>query len=751
MNKTYKIFVGIFVMLIVAGCSTTEDAFLNRNFHAVNTKYNILFNGHEALRVGLEQLNANYEDDFWERLPVEPLKVDVLAIPGVTADADSSPKEFERAEEKAVKAIQKHSMLIARQERNKQIDDAYLLLGKARYYSKRFVPALEAFNYVISNYPRANLINETKIWHAKTQIRLRNEEQAIENLNTLLEDPSLKQKIFEDAHTALAMAYMSIDSLDNALYHLNKGVLITNKNKVIAKAMITKNKKNVIKPTLSTKNAEQTSRNLYIIGQMYKEKGQIDSSNIAFTNIIKFNRAPKKYQARAQIEKAKNFVSKEDATSAIEALQKMTKNSYNKPYLDEIYYQLGVIENSNNSEEAIAYFKKSIEASAMPNFQKELAYEAAGNYYFDKAKFAVAGAYYDSILDITKSENSKRIRSLARKRTNLNDVILYESIAKNNDSILTISAMSLEEQTAFFTSYIEKLQFEDEKNLKVTTTGSGVFKSLGATNKNDKNTGKWYFYNTQTLGFGEQEFRRIWGNRPLEENWRLSNKTQLNFQGNNQNPLQDITKIDVTKMYDLNYYLERIPSEKPKIDSLKQQRNNAYYKLGVIYKEQFNEFDLAIDKLENLLAYKPNKQIEIPAKYHLYKMYDAKNNVRANTLKEDITTNYPESLYAKIILDPNSVLTQETGTSPESEYALVFYDYKDNKFDVVLEKATLAITKYEGHAIVPKFELLKAYTIGKTAGIEAFEIALNFVATNYPNTEEGKKALEVVQTIKSKL
>ncbi|UMB59787.1 tetratricopeptide repeat protein [Lutibacter sp. A80] len=750
MNNINKIFISIILVLIVVGCSTKKDAFLNRNFHALNTKYNILYNGHEALRVGLEQLNANYEDNFWERLPVEPLEVDELIIPGVTLE-ENAPKEFERAEEKAVKAIQKHSMLIARQERNKQIDDAYLLLGKARYYSKRFVPALEAFNYVISNYPRANLINETKIWHAKTQIRLRNEEQAIDNLKELLEDPTIKQKIFEDAHTALAMAYMSIDSLDLALYHLNKGVLITNKNKVIAKAMITQKKTNVIKPQLSTKNAEQTARNLYIIGQMYKEKGLIDSSNIAFTNIIKFNRAPRKYQARAQIEKAKNFVTKKDAAAAIEALQKMVKNTYNKPYLDEIYYQLGVIEKSNNSEEAITYFKKSLEASETSNYQRELTYEAAGNYYFDKAKFAVAGAYYDSILGITTSENSKRIRSLTRKRNNLNDVILYENIAKTNDSILTISAMSIEDQTEFFSNYIKKLEAEDEKNQKVTTTGSGFFKNLGLSSNNGKSTGKWYFYNTQTLGFGEQEFRNVWGTRPLEENWRLSDKTQLNFQGNNVAAEVGIAEIDISKMYDLNYYLERIPSEKPVIDSLKQERNNAYYKLGVIYKEQFNEYDLAIDKLENLLLFEPNEKVEVPAKYHLYKMYEAQNNTRAIVLKKDITVNHPESLYAKNILDPNSVLTQDLESSPESEYALVFYDYKENKFDTVLEKATLAITKYEGHAIVPKFELLKAYTIGKKEGIEAFEVALNFVATNYPNTEEGKKALEVVETIKSKI
>ena len=751
MNNTFKIFVSFFIALIIVGCSTKKDAFLNRNFHSVNTKYNILFNGHEALRIGLEQLNANYEDNFWERLPVEPLKVDVLALPGLNGDADSSPKEFERAEEKAVKAIQKHSMLIVRQERNKQIDDAYLLLGKSRYYSKRFVPALEAFNYVISNYPRANLINETKVWQAKTLIRLRNEEQAIQNLQLLLKDESIKQKIFEDSHTALAMAFISLDSLDKALYHLNKGVLITNKNKVIAKAMITKNKKNVIKPDLSTKNAEQTARNLFIIGQLYKDKGNIDSSNIAFNNIIKFNKAPRKYSVRAQIEKAKNFITKEDALSAIEALQKMVKNSDNKPYLDEIYYQLGVVENENNSEIAIDYFKKSLLASDLNNLQKELSFEAAGNYYFDKAQFATAGAYYDSVLGITTDENSKRVRRLARKRSNLNDVILYESIAKNNDSILKIVAMSKEEQSVFFTSYIEKIRSADVKLEEINSTGSRFFNGLSSNNKNAKSTGKWYFYNTQTLGFGEQEFKRIWGNRPLEENWRLSNKTQLNFKGNNLDVAQVVKKIDASKKYDLDYYLENIPSDESKIDSLKLDRNNAYYKLGVIYKEQFNEYDLAIDKFEDLLLLNPDEKLEVPTKYHLYKIYESQNNSKAAVLKDDITTNFESSLYAKILLNPNSVLTEEVNNAPESEYALVFYDYKDNKFDTVIEKVNLAITKFEGHAIVSKFELLKAYTIGKKEGIEAFQVALDFVATNYPNTEEGKKALEVIETIKSKI
>jgi hypothetical protein len=38
-----------------------------------------------------------------------------------------------------------------RWKRNFQIDEAYLLLGKARYYDQRFIPPLDAFNYIYIN------------------------------------------------------------------------------------------------------------------------------------------------------------------------------------------------------------------------------------------------------------------------------------------------------------------------------------------------------------------------------------------------------------------------------------------------------------------------------------------------------------------------------------------------------------------------------------------------------------------------
>ncbi|NLP57222.1 tetratricopeptide repeat protein [Lutibacter sp. B1] len=721
MKNTFKIFVSFLIILLTIGCSTKKDAFINRSYHSITTKYNVLHNGNEAFRVGLEQLNENYEDDFWNILPIEPLKVDELAIPGIASDTDSSPKEFEKAEEKAVKAVQKHSMLIARKEKNNQIDDAYLLLGKSRYYSKRFVPALEAFNYVIINYPNADLINETRIWQSKTHIRLQNEDQAIENLKLLLKNKNLSEKIKEDAHTAIAMAYTEKDSIRQVIDHLNKAVITDN-------------------------NKEQTARNLYILGQLYQQNKLIDSSNIAYQKVIDLKRVPYKYKIHAQIEKAKNVSTKEEAVATIETLKSLIKDRDNRPYLGELYYQLAMIEKESNLENAITDFKKSLQSESIQNFQKELSFEEIGNIYFDKADFITAGAYYDSILQITDDENSKRVRRLKRRRNNLDEVIFYENIAKVNDSILNIVSMSKDEQSAFFTSYIEKLKEKEAQQQKKITTGSGFLSSKN----NNSNSGKWYFYNIQTVGFGEQEFKRIWGNRPLEDNWRLSEKTQLNFGGKNV-ITQNNTETDTSKNLDLSYYLDKIPTNQFKIDSIKNDRNNAYYKLGIIYKEQFKEVDLAADKLEKLLVFNPNKDIELPAKYHLFKIYESKNSEKANSLKNDIITNYTNSKYAKIISNPNQLLDEGDKNSPESEYESVYYEYKDEKFESVITKSTQAISKYEGQSIVPKFELLKAYAIGKKDGVASFKEALEFVAVNYPNTEEGKKAQEVIETIKAKI
>ena len=108
-------------------------------------------------------------------------------------------------------------MNIKGKEKNPQIDEAYILLGQTRYFSGRFIPALEAFNYILFKYPASDNVNLAKIWRAKTNLRLQNEVIAIENLKDIIEKNDLSKNDQAEAQSTLAQAYINTDKLDSAL------------------------------------------------------------------------------------------------------------------------------------------------------------------------------------------------------------------------------------------------------------------------------------------------------------------------------------------------------------------------------------------------------------------------------------------------------------------------------------------------------------------------------------------------------
>ena len=266
------------LLLLVMGCSTKKDAFLNRNWHALNTKYNALYNGNLAFEQGREELNASYRDDFWEILPVERLEVSDQ----IKLDSEDNNPNFERAEEKATKAIQKHSMDIKDEERNPQTDEAFLLLGKARYFDERYIPALESFNYILRKYTESDKLNEATIWREKTNMRLDNPELAIKNLKRLFKFETLKKQEYADANAVLAQCYLNLKAADTAIQKLKIAQAYTKKN-------------------------EERGRYLYIIGQLYDRLGFKDSANYAYDKVIALNRkSPRVYMINAHLQKIKN-------------------------------------------------------------------------------------------------------------------------------------------------------------------------------------------------------------------------------------------------------------------------------------------------------------------------------------------------------------------------------------------------------------------------------------------------------------
>ena len=89
----------------------------------------------------------------------------------------------------------------------------------------------------------------------------------------------------------------------------------------------------------------------------------------------------------------------------------------------------------------------------------------------------------------------------------------------------------------------------------------------------NKGNSTFYFYNTSTVAYGKNEFRKIWGERKLEDNWRLSSKQTSLI--NNDIEVAVVAPIEESEIYKPQTYIARIPTDEKAIDSLAKDRNFA--------------------------------------------------------------------------------------------------------------------------------------------------------------------------------
>ncbi|MUP45151.1 hypothetical protein E0K83_05265 [Gramella sp. BOM4] len=727
MNRFTRFALFLILSVSIFSCSRKKNSFVNRNYHAVTAEYNTLYNGNLALQQGREEINQNYADNYWDILPIERLDVDdKILLPDSVRN-----QNFGRAEEKAVKAIQKHSMQIGGKERNPQMDEAYLLLGKARYYDQRFIPALDAFNYILYRYPASDNINHARVWREKTNIRLGNEKLAIENLKEVLDSDRLDDQDIADASSSLAQAYINLNHLDSAVVPLQNAAEFIDVN-------------------------AEKGRYYYILGQLHNRLGETASANAAFDRVIDLHRkSPRIYYVNAYVQKARNYGQGDyNEASLLQLLQELEEDRENRPYLDKIYFQLGeYYKNRDSTELAVEFYNKSLRSPSSDIYLKSINYEILAGINFDEARYQEAGKYYDSTLTFM-SPDLLEFRTIKKRRENLADVIKYENMAEETDSILYLAGLSEEEQINYFTDYTNELRAKAVANMEagelpVYTASIGPRNNFPSSNALPPADGTvsgntFYFYNPLRISRGAQEFLRVWGSRELSDNWRWASRAVNQSSLNAQERIMDIN-LDNDPLYDPMSYVGRIPVDQPVLDSLASQRNLAYYQLGVIYNEKYGEYDLASERLEILLKNDPEERLVLPAKYNLYKIYGAQGRLQdQERIKQDILQNYPDSRYAAFITNPAAVTRD--ADSPEFLYRSLFEAYENQQYAEVLEKSNEYISRFVGDPIVPKLELLKAQANARLLGLDAYEKSLNYVAVTYPQSEEGRKAQQIINT-----
>ena len=701
-----------FLAILIAGCSRKKDKFLNKNFHSVTTKYNFLFNGNNLYAEGLSDLDNDVRENFWTLLPLEKFKF-------YRVDDEERETNFTRAEEKATLAIQKHSMNVDGKERNPIMDQAYFLLGKARYYDNRFIPALEAFNYILYKYPTSEYINKVKIWKEKINIRLNQNKYAIDNLKELLEEENLLIEERSLANSYLAQAFINIEQIDSAAYFLKKS-------------------------NQQFKNIKKNPRNTFLLAQLYQELKVKDTATELYSEIIDLNRKiPRKFYIHSYINKSSLSDSIENS---IMELKELTMNFENNNFLDIIYHQIAMLNlkkgdsiKSLKDSLAVYYFNKSLRSDPDDEILIAKNYNELAELNFENKEYLQAGLYYDSTLNELNSR-SREFRKIKKKRENLDDLIFYETLTIELDSIFNLVNMTDEKRKEFFSNYINNLKEKKEKSDK---QNNNFGSSNSIISNTDSESALFYFYNSTAVAFGKNDFKSRWGERKLEDNWRWSiSKASIE----DKDPQNEEIAINKDSIFSVDYYIGLIPKDKITIDSLNQKRNDAYFRLGSIYKDQFEEFQISNAKLFELLQSNPVENLIPTSKYFIYKNFLSLNNfTKAEELKEDIILNYRDSKYAEILLDPNSASIEKQNSN--EIYENLYADFNNQKYIDVIEKCDTYIMDFQGEPIVTKFEFLKALAIARVYGFKEYEKALTFIKLNYSSTIEGKEAERILDDV----
>ncbi len=743
-NQLKNISLAFFLVTAIA-CSTKKNNFVSRNWHALNARDNTMYNGSLALDGGIKEIKGEYQDNFWEVLPVERMQIPEEAIlPG----QKEKNKNFERAETKATKAIQKHSMNIEGKEKNYQMDEAHLMLGKARYYDQRFIPALEAFNYILYKHTNSDKINEAKVWREKTNIRLENDALAVKNLKKLIKKGDLKPQVTADANAILAQAFINLEYKDSAIVPLKKAIS-------------------------TTRLKEERARYHFILGQLYQSLDYKDSAYAEFQDVIDMKRkSPRQYVIRAHAKQALLLDPTKDTLAFVEKYKKLLKDRENRQHLDVLNFEMGLFyDKVGNKQNAIKYYNKSLKRGSNDAYLQASTYRNLATIYFDKAKYITAGKYYDSTLTKLVKKN-KEYYVIAKKKENLVDVIKYEGIVSHNDSILKLTSMSGSERVAYFEKHIADLKAKDsikrvleakQKELasqqgiqdigKPIMNPPGMNETILPPGKADMmqppgfkgQDGAFYFYTPTTVAYGKVEFQKRWGKRKLIENWRWSTeKDNIIVENNQEIKTEEKKEVVVDEKYSTDFYISQLPTSQIVLDSLAKERNFANYQLGVIYKEKFSEQKLAASKFETVLKSQLEERLILPSLYNLYKIYEISDKTRAEEIKNQIISQYPNTRYAQIL--NGSIPAEElSNESPESVYKKTYEKYNKQEYVDALQTIDKSIQQFAGDDLIPKFELLKASVLGKLKGLSEYKKAVSYVAVTYPDSNEAKQAEDILK------
>jgi len=723
----------IFILFAVSGfmlgCSTSKNTVVSRAYNNLTSHYNIYFNAKESVKSGLDQVDQTVKNEYTHILPLyKTSEKDAAGAARSTMDV---------AIMKCSKLITQHSItkkprrrsnrserykeFASKTEFNKWVDDTYLLMGRAYFYKHDYYRAIENFSYVIRNFSKEPIRYEAYLWLARAYNENGQFSNARDIFDLLQGDPNFPKKLLKDFELVQTDYFMKQAEYKQAIPHL--------------------------KSALNNRfPREKKLRYNYILAQLYAETDQQASAVAYYRKVIKMH-PPYEMAFNARINRAEEYTGAGSAADLKKQLRRMLRDEKNEEFRDRIYYAMGKVAMKEGMKaEAIDDYRKSAVYSKENNDQRAETCLTLARIYFEDENYVSSQSYYDSALVVIDNtypgydEISSRAASLGRLVTNLNTIT-------REDSLQRLAQMTTADRNALIDSWVSKIN-EEESRKREEARNQQLTQNYYRYNQRrntiqGSNDGSWYFYNPTTVGIGKEEFRRIWGKRKLEDNWRRLNKAQLSVSETDQlaeETQSDSTQVTVKRISDprqRDYYLQDVPLT----DSLMAASNDrlmlAYYNAARIYRSEFNDYQRSAELLEQLDRKFPGGSLELMSWFDLYQIYKTQEQTAdAAKYEQLIVAKYPNSKYARFLKDPNYFVTLEAQRdSMNRKYSKAFSLYQDRDFKGATLKARQLLAMHPDTNLVAKTRFLEIVSEGTQQARKLFADSLKAYIAAYPHAE----------------
>lgn len=670
------------ILFFGAACSSERNTFTNRTFHNVTAHYNAYYLANLKLEEVKTEVFNNYKEDYTQILPV--------FIPYDSATIQANAEKLQSSRELASKAIEWHKI-------SRWVDDSYYILGTLDYLQSHFDDAQNTYKYINVNSKDDDLRQQTLI----TLLRLYVDLGEFENANFTIDYLSKESGISDENRYEL---YRTL-----AYYYEKRG----DKSGVIGA---------LDKALENAQNKKEKSRINFILAQRYQREG-LDALAYDYYNKALDGNPPyeRSFYAQLYAQQVAELNASKDLKKVRKYYDDLYEDPKNKDLKDVVIYERALFEEKQGDvDQTLKLLHQAAKEPGSNPRVKGYIYQKLAEINLGEFKDYRATKYYlDSALTFINEQDPVALQITTQKESLDQFVFHYERITKD-DSLLTLASLSPEEQEQLADQYIKS---EEERLMAIAKAkeeprNASIFDNLLAFGGDRGSGSSFYFDNGVAMQQGAIEFRRTWGTRPLQDNWRRS---AVSFQSTTptipEPAAEDSASTEennpLAQLPTKEALLAEIPDTPEKIALLNSELEESYFELGKLLYFDLKEIELSIENLETLVREYPESSRK-PEAYYLLYLAQKDRGGNSQQYVSRLNREYPESQYTFSVNNPEASSGNLAYLESSKRYEQAYDNYYQGQYQAAKDIIKSTLEEYPLTRNTERILLLDIMLTGKT-------------------------------------